>query len=649
MKKQAVWKLMFVFATLCLTVGISAQRLCEALVEQALNAAAENCGTLDGTLGCYAYDRLEATFQDASVGNAFEDPGGKIDIPLIHTAQTAALDLEEDEWGIGYFRARANLETVTPEEAVRIIMLGDVFLESAFDNTAPEPMQKLFFETGGPSDCQDAPNMLVIQGPDNKPIDLAVNEVPIRIGSTIALGLGNFSTGQAMFVTVLSGEVRLYPDSPQEVVLLAGQTSFARISPKTPRPGVTPENSDALLQATPESTPEGENGEGDSGDSSETDTTAIGIPPSAGTYILNKVTGEPLLYPDGTPIVRRVPLVTFSEPRFLEENAPGFLGTAYYGTVYQLPEVLLNYPLSADEVASCTLQPDTANRTLPGHVGAGYNRTVLAQIETADITFDPTNIEYLENDELWFEVTTATGTVVWVDSKYFTNVADCEAFIASQQAPRDTCFLEARVAQVSGHQEPGFNNVVLTLLEADEVYIPTARAYVNGKAWFEIEAASGDMVWADGRFFEDLTACETDAIPVQGDYTEVPTFIRTPVPTPPPAAAGGQQPPANSGQPATTGEQPPANSGQPATSDQPATTGSTTVEATPASAEALLPPVENCDPTDPWGGCYVEPPYDYEPPACDARFMGPTRANDACPSGREALFNNCTSTSWVCR
>ena len=50
------------------------------------------------------------------------------------------------------------------------------------------PMQRFYFTTGlGEPACHEAPDALLIQSPDGAPVTLAVNDLPLTIGSTVAL------------------------------------------------------------------------------------------------------------------------------------------------------------------------------------------------------------------------------------------------------------------------------------------------------------------------------------------------------------------------------------------------------------------------------------------------------------------------------
>lgn len=71
----------------------------------------------------------------------------------------------------------------------RDAIIPDTALDSlpVYTSTTRTPMQSFYFSTGfGQPDCSEAPNVVSVQSPDNIQVDLTVNGVDIRIGSTIS-------------------------------------------------------------------------------------------------------------------------------------------------------------------------------------------------------------------------------------------------------------------------------------------------------------------------------------------------------------------------------------------------------------------------------------------------------------------------------
>lgn len=86
------------------------------------------------------------------------------------------------------------------------------------------PMQAFRFQTGfGGVDCQQAPSMLLVQGPDNIEVDINANGADIRIGSTIVL---RTLPDGSLQIFVLSGSATLNPNGPNPLFLPPGFTSI---------------------------------------------------------------------------------------------------------------------------------------------------------------------------------------------------------------------------------------------------------------------------------------------------------------------------------------------------------------------------------------------------------------------------------------
>ncbi len=85
------------------------------------------------------------------------------------------------------------------------------------------PMQAFYLRTGiGRPDCLQAPDTLMVQSPENLVVDLTVNGVEIRVGSTIFL---QNPTQSSLQIVVADGQVTVYPDTPNAFVIPEGAYS----------------------------------------------------------------------------------------------------------------------------------------------------------------------------------------------------------------------------------------------------------------------------------------------------------------------------------------------------------------------------------------------------------------------------------------
>ncbi|HVU11749.1 MAG TPA: SH3 domain-containing protein, partial [Phototrophicaceae bacterium] len=120
---------------------------------------------------------------------------------------------------------------------------GDLTTLPVIGADTKTPMQAFYFRTGiSGTDCTQAPNALVVQGPKNLKVDIQANGANIRLGSTIVLyeipvdpmtqqyltdHYGDIgAVPELMQIVVLDGHVTLNPDGPNPVVLTTGTTSF---------------------------------------------------------------------------------------------------------------------------------------------------------------------------------------------------------------------------------------------------------------------------------------------------------------------------------------------------------------------------------------------------------------------------------------
>jgi hypothetical protein len=99
-----------------------------------------------------------------------------------------------------------------------------------FDGTQRTPMQAFYLQTGvGATSCEEADNVLMVQGPKNIKIDLTVNGADFTIGSTV---LFETPTENSLQVTVLDGEAIAHDagENGEDVVIPTGYTSQACLS-----------------------------------------------------------------------------------------------------------------------------------------------------------------------------------------------------------------------------------------------------------------------------------------------------------------------------------------------------------------------------------------------------------------------------------
>jgi hypothetical protein len=122
-----------------------------------------------------------------------------------------------------------------------------------YDGTQRAPMQAFFLRTGiGSASCQQADDVLMVQGPKNIRIDLTVNGANLSLGSTVLFKAVN----NVLEIIVIDGEVTLYGagEEGEDVTLTTGfRTTMCLGSPDNL--GADGNSNDQLVTC-PASTPE---------------------------------------------------------------------------------------------------------------------------------------------------------------------------------------------------------------------------------------------------------------------------------------------------------------------------------------------------------------------------------------------------------
>lgn len=296
-----------------LSVTIVAQELCEELAREIFEDVSQNCSGLEGAKACFGHGGLSATFNSQLDANTFRGDGDTVDLKEIYTLRTEAFDAEEEEWGIGRFQI-----PVEGGDPLVIIVAGDVIVENAVDPNNAEgfqPMQAFNFTTGGSSSCRQAPNAIYIQGAEGQEVDLRVNSTPIRMGSSIVLGSQPGANGHdEMWFALMDGTLEINPGTPEEVIVPEGAVTTVLLSDE-----------------------EGENPDGEQ------------ILSDSLVPVVDPITGEPILGPNGEPFYRQVPVQDFAEPELIMEDGEGILDWETFQFVEEIPDELLNYEVDVPE------------------------------------------------------------------------------------------------------------------------------------------------------------------------------------------------------------------------------------------------------------------------------------------------------------
>jgi predicted outer membrane repeat protein len=185
---------------------------CDVLIEEALLAMGDNCEAMGRNRACYGYNDVETRFTRIMATDFFTRPADRADMEDIRTINTAPLSLADDRWGVAVLSLQADIPDTLPGQAVTFVLVGDASVEEAADPDYASPMQAFYFRTGiGSAQCQQAPDAVVVQSPDNLTVNLRANGADIEMGSTMILR--TLSNPPRLQLIAVEGDVLVDPDN----------------------------------------------------------------------------------------------------------------------------------------------------------------------------------------------------------------------------------------------------------------------------------------------------------------------------------------------------------------------------------------------------------------------------------------------------
>lgn len=114
----------------------------------------------------------------------------------------------------------------------RTAIAEDVSTLTEVGPNSKTPMQAFFFRVGiGGVSCDDVPSLLAVQGPHNIAVDITVNEVNVRVTSTIILQSipPGDDIGDLLQLSTISGMAIINPDTAEQIFVPPGYTIFIRL------------------------------------------------------------------------------------------------------------------------------------------------------------------------------------------------------------------------------------------------------------------------------------------------------------------------------------------------------------------------------------------------------------------------------------
>ena len=113
------------------------------------------------------------------------------------------------------------------------------------------PMQAFFFRVGiGGVSCDEVPSLLAVQGPRDVAIDISVNEVNVRVTSTIILQTSppGDVIGDTLQLSTISGMAILNADTPEQILVPPGYTIFIHLKPGVENLGIEGDLDDKAVE-----------------------------------------------------------------------------------------------------------------------------------------------------------------------------------------------------------------------------------------------------------------------------------------------------------------------------------------------------------------------------------------------------------------
>lgn len=134
-------------ALLLFVVSFGAQAqddTCPDIVDAALSAVGDACGTLGLDLACYGHPQLDADFWEPRDDLTFNTPSDMVPVIDLQMLRTVPLDLDSGAWGVAVMNLQANLPDtmLAPGQGVTFLLMGDATLENEVPpDEAAEPVE----------------------------------------------------------------------------------------------------------------------------------------------------------------------------------------------------------------------------------------------------------------------------------------------------------------------------------------------------------------------------------------------------------------------------------------------------------------------------------------------------------------------------
>ena len=124
------------FVCLCLSPLQAQDRLCQEIVESALESVPRNCAGLERDQLCVSHPLVAASFVDAAQNADFEPPGERASAADLGRVRSSGLEMEAAHWGVALLYLGANLPQTYAGPGVIVLLAGAAEVVNEIDRGA---------------------------------------------------------------------------------------------------------------------------------------------------------------------------------------------------------------------------------------------------------------------------------------------------------------------------------------------------------------------------------------------------------------------------------------------------------------------------------------------------------------------------------
>jgi hypothetical protein len=191
------------------------QANCQALIDQAMQAAGTSCDNIGGNSVCYGNFTIQSKLVAGST-DPFSTRGDIISVQELEQLSASPLNLSNNQWGIAIFKVMANLPRSLPGENVTLMVFGNTTL----DNQSPTLETFYFSSQLGQVTCDKVPfDGITIDVPEGTGEQFQINGTQLTLMGNASL---KANQGGSMDVSLYSGSGKIVSNG-QEQYFGAGQ------------------------------------------------------------------------------------------------------------------------------------------------------------------------------------------------------------------------------------------------------------------------------------------------------------------------------------------------------------------------------------------------------------------------------------------